>query len=71
MAISLARRTIPPAAAARPDAYLTDGRRLFRVVEQLDPSLERPALLEDCMTLELHPYSPTELWEMGLREVGR
>ena len=50
-------------------AYLTDGRRLFRVVEQLDPTLDRPALLEDCLTLELQAYGPGDLWDLRLTKV--
>jgi hypothetical protein len=51
-------------------AYLTDGRRLFRVVRCLDPSRgAATAVLEDCLTLELHPYAAADLWEMRLRLV--
>ena len=54
----------------RPDGYLTDGRRLFRVVWQL---LDGPQLgfysLEDCTTLEVETYLPGELATMGLRPV--
>jgi len=51
-------------------SYLTDGQRLFRVVSQFPSRLEPPiALLEDCQTLEVTPYSPDELYEMGLQLV--
>jgi hypothetical protein len=65
MALSLLR----PAARYEIDAYLTDGRRLFRVVEQLNPALDRPALLEDCLTLELKAYRAKDLWDLRLRTV--
>jgi hypothetical protein len=51
-------------------AYLTDGRRLFRVVSQLSPhALDQYAALEDCRTLEVRPYRPEELYGMRLRLV--
>lgn len=54
----------------RPGAYLTDGRRLLRVVSQLDPRARRLfAALEDCLTLEIKRYSGDELYGMGLRLV--
>ncbi len=50
------------------DAYVTDGCRLYRVVSPFDPRDELPvALMEDCLTLELLPYSPAALYAMGLR----
>jgi hypothetical protein len=50
--------------------YLTDGRRLFRVVSALDPNAEQPvAALEDCLTLQVRPYTPDELFAMRLRRV--
>lgn len=64
----------PPRADERAIAnrYLTDGRRLFRVVSEFSPGTKAPtALLEDCSTLAVKPYSPTELYEMGLRPVRR
>jgi hypothetical protein len=52
------------------DRYLTDGERLFRVVEPFAIS-EADAhvfmLLEDCMTLEVQSYSPQQLYGMHLR----
>jgi hypothetical protein len=51
-------------------AYVTDGKRLFRVVQPINPPRAvRSAALEDCMTLDLHSYAATTLWEMGLRVV--
>ena len=49
------------------DRYVTDGRRLLRVV---DAEVGRAfASLEDCLTLEVRPYSPGELIKMRLRPV--
>ena len=51
-------------------AYVTDGMRLFRVVQRLDPLRgAASAVLEDCLTLELRSYAPADLWEMGVRLV--
>jgi hypothetical protein len=51
-------------------AYLTDGRRLFRVVAPLR-SLERPdmAILEDCKTLNLVAFTADELSSMRMTPV--
>lgn len=61
------RHERPPSSPTR---YVTDGRRLFRVISLFDPSTN-PAVaeLEDCMTLSTHSYSPDELFRMGLRPV--
>jgi hypothetical protein len=65
---SPARRARVPAIDGAP--YLTDGRRLFRVVSPFIPGSEMPfASLEDCLTLKVRPYSPDELYAMGLRRV--
>ena len=54
-----------------PNGYLTDGRRLLRVVSRFDPRLPSPsALLEDCATLEIRAYPPRELAEMRLQRVS-
>jgi hypothetical protein len=61
-----------PAPPQRPagGSYLTDGQRLFRVVAPFPPAQESAtALLEDCLTLEVTPFSPDELYEMRLRLV--
>lgn len=53
-----------------PDSYLTDGRRLFRVVSQFAADAERVfAWLKDCLTLEVQAYAPGELDAMGLRSI--
>ena len=55
-----------------PGEYLTDGRRLFRVVSRLDPRAAYGfAVLEDCLTLEVNGYSPDDLVAMDLRTVAR
>ena len=52
------------------DSYLTDERRLFRVVSPLVPGAGRvEASLEDCLTLEVTSYAPGQLYTMGLRTV--
>jgi hypothetical protein len=53
----------------RPDAYLTDGFRLFRVIRGLPGSLEGKAVLEDCRSLEQSDYAAEEIWGMGLSVV--
>lgn len=53
----------------RDGAYLTDGRRLFRVVARLHAEPRAVAVLEDCFTLELGRYTPLELWRMNLHPV--
>ena len=52
-----------------PNAYVTDGWRLFRVISGFDLIEEPVALLEDCRTLATLTYSPDELWAMRLRLV--
>jgi hypothetical protein len=53
-------------------AYVTDGMRLFRVVQRLNPHRgTTAAVLEDCLTLELRSYAAADLWEMGVRLVRR
>jgi hypothetical protein len=62
--------TRAPSAPPLPDSYLTDGRRLFRVVSQFTAGAEHAfASLEDCLTLEVQPYAPGELHSMRLRRV--
>ncbi len=52
------------------ESYLTDGWRLFRVVSQFNTTQRQPfASLEDCLTLEVQPYTPGELGAMSLRPV--
>jgi hypothetical protein len=55
----------------RSGSYVTDGRRLYRVVSQFTPRSARVfAALEDCRTLEVRPYSPDELYAMRLRPIA-
>jgi hypothetical protein len=64
------RQSFRPPHGPRRGSYLTDGQRLFRVVRQFSPSDELPVgLLEDCHTLEVTPFSPDELCELGLSVV--
>jgi hypothetical protein len=64
------RRTPSPPELPPGDHYLTDGIHLFRVVLRFSPgSGSQVALLEDCLTLEVTPHSPDELYAMGLRPV--
>ena len=59
-------------AVSEPSAYLTDGRRLLRVVRGFtEPTDESFALLEDCRTLETHAFTPDELWELRVELVRR
>jgi len=67
---------LPPGPRAAPSeqlgwgGYLTDGRRLFRVVSQFTTAGEDMfASLEDCLTLEIEAYAPGELWAMTLRPI--
>jgi hypothetical protein len=59
-----------PASPRNDGAYLTDGRRLFRVVWPLC-SLKRPdmAILEDCRTLDLTAFTSDELSAAALSPV--
>jgi hypothetical protein len=60
----------PTPAGLLPDSYLTDGRRLFRVIAQFAARGDRKtASLEDCFTLEVQAYSAAELAAMKLRSV--
>lgn len=50
--------------------YLTDGRRLYRVVSRFSAGPGWTfAELEDCLTLDVTAYTPGELDAMGLRPV--
>jgi hypothetical protein len=62
------QRLLPPSLC--PDAYVTDGIRLFRVVESLlDPWHGESAHLEDCLTLRSCFYPVDELRLRGFRMV--
>jgi hypothetical protein len=53
-----------------PDAYVTDGIRLFRVMDRLiDPWHGESAHLEDCLTLRSSFYPVDELRVRGFRLV--
>jgi hypothetical protein len=66
-------RRVEPEAMLEASTYLTDGRRLFRVIRGFASPVEGSegsfALLEDCRTFEAHPFTPSELWSMRLRRV--
>jgi hypothetical protein len=64
--------TAPRTLATTAGAYVTDGRRLFRVISPLaSPPDWETAELEDCVTLETISYTPAQLWAMGLCLVRR
>ena len=71
----MGRGTRPGPAAATAlqlaaDSYLTDGRRLLRVVAPYDPGTKATfAALEDCLSLEVYAYSPDELAALELRPI--
>ena len=55
----------------RPSVYLTDGRRLFRVVRAPTTApYEGAAVLEDCRSLREVTFTPAELSTMPLRVVA-
>ena len=66
--------TAQPEAMTKAGTYLTDGRRLFRVMRGFASPIEGSegsfALLEDCRTFKALPFTPGELWSMELRRVG-
>lgn len=71
--IALRRRRLRPRALA-PGRYLTDGRRLLRVLSRFDDGRSVMVLVEDCRTFEAHAYAMMELRAMrfrGLRSGGR
>ncbi|MGZ4325785.1 MAG: hypothetical protein ACXVHX_23795 [Solirubrobacteraceae bacterium] len=57
-----------PSQALVPGGYVTDGRRLFRVVSRLAAG-ESVLVVEDCLTLDVQVFAWTELDAMGLRAV--
>jgi hypothetical protein len=64
-----ARAISPPWAGSPLGTYLTDGRRLLRIVSLPDRSRGwRTAVLEDCRTLELRHFRRRDL--RRLRQVG-
>ncbi len=61
-----------PCEPLRAGSYVTDGRRLFRVVSQFATVGEHVfASLEDCRTLDVQAYAPGELQAMQLRPIRR
>ena len=51
--------------------YVTDQRRLYRVLQIVPAKLrQRAAILEDCRTLEAILFRPTELRRMRLQLVA-
>ena len=54
-----------------PGRYLTDGRRLLRVVSRLADDRSVLVVLEDCLTLNVRAYAAVELEPMGVRPVRR
>ena len=61
--------TQPAASALEASSYITDGARLFRVVRPFLCEHPDSALLEDCVTLDVHCYTSDELAGMPLRLV--
>lgn len=55
--------------AVQANAYLTDGRSLFRVLSRVYESDAAKAVLEDCRTLDVAVYRFDVLWSMSLRRV--
>jgi hypothetical protein len=49
-------------------AYLTDGARLFLVVQPFVPP-DGEVVLEDCLTLEQTSYAAADLWDLCVRRV--
>jgi hypothetical protein len=56
--------------ALAPGRYLTDGRRLLRVLSKFDDGRSVMALLEDCSTFDACCYALFELRAMGFRCVS-
>jgi len=52
-----------------PDRYLTDGRRLFRVVSRFVNDDSVLVVIEDSLTLDALAYAAVELVAMDLRPV--
>lgn len=55
--------------ALAPGRYLTDGRRLLRVVSRFDDGRSVMVLVEDCRTFDAHAYALAELRAMRFRGV--
>jgi hypothetical protein len=70
MPFSLRRRRLRSRDLA-PGRYLTDGRRLLRVVSLLVDDRSVLVVIEDCLTLDARAYAAVELEPMGVRPVRR
>ena len=68
MPLSLRRARLRPRDLV-PDRYLTDGRRLFRVISRFVNDESVLIVIEDSLTLEALAYAAVELVAMGLRPV--
>ena len=68
MPLSLRRARLRPRDLV-PDRYLTDGRRLFRVISRFVDDDSVLIVIEDSLTLEALAYAAVELVAMGLRPV--
>ena len=68
MPFSLRRRPLRSRALA-PGRYLTDGRRLLRVVSRFDDGRSVMVLVEDCRTFDAYVYALVELRAMQFRGV--
>ena len=68
MPLSLRRARLRPRDLV-PDRYLTDGRRLFRVISRFVNDDSVLIVIEDSLTLEALAYAAVELVAMGLRPV--
>lgn len=61
----------PASHELEPGRYLTDERRLYRVISRFAvPGEIVLVVLEDCVTLEPIPFVPNELGELGMRAVA-
>jgi hypothetical protein len=66
----LRRRRLRSRALA-PGRYLTDGRRLLRVLSRFDDGRSVMVLVEDCRTCEAHAYAMMELRVMRFHGLHR
>ena len=65
----LRRRPQLSSRALVPGRYLTDGRRLLRILSRFDDGRSVMVLLEDCRTLHADAWTVVELRAMGFRRV--
>ncbi|HEY1515980.1 MAG TPA: hypothetical protein VGF91_06155 [Solirubrobacteraceae bacterium] len=68
MPFPLRRRRLRPRDLA-PGRYLTDGRRLLRVVSRVVDGSSVLVVIEDCLTLDARAYAAVELEPIGVRPV--